>query len=255
MSYYSAMLSESTVCCKKCKQVSERYREVDVDPLKTFTKNKTNLDLRNYTRNFSLLKPFKKEKFEVGQVYYVYYPTNESLTDKWHQISVVYCLGRYHIDGVTFARNLNLLYLPIYNQLDVLEKAHYILEKSKSINYLVYQTLKMHEQIQNTQMSCAIKDFKESKVTYCRKVAREEWGMIPLLKKELFGNLSATGLMESFEAENRKPVVILREKKKVKEKEVEWSDEIDNEEDVDYEAAFDYDSDWKGITYVNNKLD
>lgn len=240
--YFTVMKSALAGAWKKC--VNE------LDPMKVYQQNKTRLDLRQYTREFMKVKPYRKDVFEAGQIYYVYYPVKENLTDKWHNIAVVYCLGRYiDVNGISRARCINMLYMPTYEQLKMLQEGYTVLQKSKNVNQLVYGTVMMHERLQVGQFQCAIKDFTEGQVSFCRKVNREDWGMLPLLKKELFGNLSYSGLQESFNAECKKPIVIVTKKDKKKKppivNEEKFDEDEENEDPIDYENIPDYDATFK----------
>ena len=78
----------------------------------------------------------------------------------------------------------------------------------------------------------AFKNLEERRLLIANKIDVEEWGMIPLLQRHLFGNFNTTALKKDFITEHRHAPIKLRVKKPKKVEEfkdvetvsAEWSE-------------------------------
>lgn len=190
-------------------------------PTETWRKNNWRYDLRKYTRAFEENFKKKREKniSEAGKVYSITYKTSsEYLTDKHHVTPVMISFGRFKDEeGKTYVRGLNLLFLKVHQCLEILEDAYrfHALNPDKRAE----QMIKLHEKYIKVY-PYLFKNFEEKRILTQDEVEVNEWGMIPLLQKHLWGIFNPVALNEAFQEENK--VVsdnIKRKPKQIKEKE------------------------------------
>ena len=205
-------------------------------PTETWRKNNWRFDLRKYTRVFEQKFKEKKDKnlTEVGKVYAIKYKTSSNfLTDKHHVTPVIVSFGRFRDDdGITYTRGLNLLFLRPHQSLEILEDMYAI--KAKKLNDIASAMIKLHEKYIRVY-PYLFKNFEEKRILTQSEVIREDWGMIPLLKKELWGTFNGIALNEDFQLETtdtRKEVK--RRPKKLQEKKTE----VEEEQESYYEDQY-----------------
>jgi hypothetical protein len=207
-------------------------------PTETWRKNNWRFDLRKYTRVFEQKFKEKKDKnlTEVGKVYAISYKTSSDfLTDKHHVTPIIVSFGRFRDDeGLTYVRGLNLLFLKPHQSLEILEDMHAI--KAKKPNDIASAMIKLHEKYIRIY-PYLFKNFEEKRILTQSEVIREDWGMIPLLKKELWGIFNGIALNEDFQLETtvtrkevkRRPKK-LQEEQKDEEQESYYEDQYLNDE-------------------------
>ena len=211
--------------------------------LKTWKKNKWRSDLRKYTREFE--KKFKGEVVctEVGRVYAGIYRDSKYPTDKHHFTPIFLSFGRFRDeDGIKYVRGVNLLYLNTTQCIEILEETHRFLKMKPDAR--VPHMLKVHEKFMKI-FPYAFKNFEEKKIFRVSEVDKEEWGIIPLLKKNLWGNFNPVALNEDFRKENQDRRRVPRKKMaeslpKVEESKEDATELVDNIT----ELGFDEESDW-----------
>jgi hypothetical protein len=203
-------------------------------PLQTWKANNWKSDLRKYTRLFEQkFKHKSKGITTVGKVYAMRYSTSFIYeTDKHHVTPVILSFGRFSDDnGVKYVRGLNLLYLKTNEIIDILEDSYKLLkyDDDKRIEPL----LKIHSKYM-IRFPYAFKNFEERRITCFSEVDECEWGMIPLLQKNLWGTFNPVALNEDFQKENTITT------KKTKSKPINQIEEETEEEDL-YEYEYDDD--------------
>lgn len=183
-----------------------------MDPRTLWKEKKAGMGLRKYTRDFE--KRFREKSndvLEVGKVYALRYSTDPGFpTDKHHVTPVIISLGNFvNENGNVCVRGANLLYLTTETILRILEKAYRVhsLRESNRVAPIVM----LHEAILE-EIPFVIKDFELHRIKISSEIPVEEWGMIPLLRKDLWGTFNPAALMEDVKRENRKRPEILRKK-------------------------------------------
>lgn len=173
-------------------------------PQETWRKNNWRFDLRKYTRDFEKKFKVKREKnlSEAGKVYAVTYKTSpEFQTDKHHVTPIVVSFGRFRDEeGKTYVRGLNLLFLNTHQTLEILEDVHSI-HKLKADDRAT-KMIVLHEKYIRIY-PYLFKNFEEKRILTQDEVLLEEWGMIPLLKKNLWGVFNSEALNEDFQIEEK----------------------------------------------------
>lgn len=181
-------------------------------PHETWKKNKGRVDLRKYTRSFeSHFSGKAKVESLPSKVYAMKYRGDSIFeTDKHHVTPIILSFGRFKDDeGFTYTRGINLLYLRNEQMIELMEEV-YKLHKFP-LAQRIKPLIKIHEKWMIIA-PFAFKNFEERRISSSATVNEEEWGMIPLLHKSLWGNFNPTALNESFQLENKKKP--LRESKK-----------------------------------------
>jgi len=211
-------------------------------PFEVWKKNKGRCDLRKYTRKFEENFKVKSSLTEVGNVYAISYRANyENQTDKHHITPVILSFGRFLDDnGTKYVRGLNLLYLKTNEAIDILNEVYAIIKKPADKR--VPAILKIHSKYM-TRFPYAFKNFEERRILTTGIVNEEEWGMIPLLHKHLFGTFNAVALNEDFQKEIKNPKI---KPKKVKEQKLEEEEEfetIELDDDLDDDFVVNLDTD------------
>jgi hypothetical protein len=214
-----------------------------MQPIETWKKNKNRLDLRKYTREFQKKFTISTTKTtEVGIMYAINYRSSDCLTDKHHVTPVIISFGRFrdYNDNI-YVRGLNLLFLSNSEIMEITTRVHMLLKYKADDR--VPGIIKIHEEFIK-RVPYAFKNFKESKISIVNKIDKEEWGMIPLLHRHLFGNFNIEALKKDYTTENTVPVKkVVKQKEKKKEKEIideevesiEWNEgDIFDMEDEDY---------------------
>ncbi len=181
-------------------------------PYETWKKNKGRIDLRKWTRSFE--SHFKRKGVELAlpsNIYAMTYRVDSIFeTDKHHVTPIILSFGRFKDDeGFTYTRGVNLLYLRNEQMIELMEEVHKL--HKFPIGQRVKPLIKIHDKWMAI-VPFAFKNFEERRITSSSHVNEDEWGMIPLLYKSLWGNFNATALNESFQAENKKKPI--REMKK-----------------------------------------
>ena len=202
-------------------------------PIQTWKANNWKSNIRNYTRLFEQKFKIKAKGITVvGKVYAMKYSINYLYeTDKHHVTPIILSFGRFIDDnGIKYVRGLNLLYLKTNEIIDILEDSYKLLkyDDDKRIEPL----LKIHSKYM-IRFPYAFKNFEEKRIVCFSEVNQDEWGMIPLLHKNLWGTFNAVALNEDFQKENS---VI---NKKTKSKQI---DQIE-EETIEEELYDEYDED------------
>lgn len=193
-------------------------------PTEIWRKNNWRYDLRKYTRDFE--KKFKTKRVkgqisEAGKVYAISYRGNsEFQTDKHHVTPLIISFGRFKDDeGGIYVRGLNLLFLKTHQILEILEDA-FAFQKQKPDDR-ASSMIKLHEKYIRIY-PYLFKNFEEKRILTQEEVESEEWGMIPLLHKHLWGTFNSVALDEAFQEENKATKTNIKKKpKKVKENPVE----------------------------------
>jgi hypothetical protein len=173
-------------------------------PTETWRKNNWRYDLRKYTRVFEEKFKVKREKnvSEAGKVYAITYKiSSDFLTDKHHVTPVIVSFGRFRDEeGKTYVRGLNLLFLKTHQCLEILEDAHRFF--SYKPDRRAEEMIKLHEKYIKIY-PYLFKNFEERRILTQSEVTSEDWGMIPLLHKNLWGTFNSVALDESFQEENK----------------------------------------------------
>ena len=181
-------------------------------PLETWRKNNWRSDLRKYTKAFeSKFKSKDRLVTEAGKVYAITYRTLENFpTDKHHVTPIFLSFGRFKDDeGRIYVRGLNLLFLRTDQCIEVLENSYnHVKEKadSRAVN-----SIKVHEKFISV-FPYAFKNFEEKRILSVSEVSSEDWGMIPLLHKYIWGTFNPVALNESFQEENKIEKTIKKKK-------------------------------------------
>lgn len=187
-------------------------------PFETWKKNKWKSNIRKYTLEFEKKFKSKFSLTEVGKMYAVTYKVDSSVpTDKFHLTPVMLSFGRFHDeDGAKYVRGLNLLFLNTRELLQVLEDFYPFMNNAPDSR--VQPILKLHEKYMK-KFPYVFKNFAERKIVSVNEVDVEEWGMVPLLHKYLWGTFNAIALDEAFQAENkaRRKTAVNKRKKKLHE--------------------------------------
>jgi hypothetical protein len=174
-------------------------------PIEIWKKNNWRFDLRKYTREFE--KKFKTKRVknqisEAGKVYAISYRGNsEFQTDKHHVTPLIISFGRFKDDeGGIYVRGLNLLFLKTHQVLEILEDI-FAFQKQKP-DERATSMIKLHEKYIRIY-PYLFKNFEEKRILTQEEIGCEEWGMIPLLHKHLWGTFNAVALDEAFQEENK----------------------------------------------------
>lgn len=205
-------------------------------PTETWRKNNWRYDLRKYTRDFEKKFKVKREKniSEAGKVYAITYRSSEFLTDRHHVTPLIVSFGRFKDDeGKTYVRGLNLLFLKTHQSIEILEDVYSFLnlkgdEKSLKMIALHEKYIRIYPYL--------FKNFEEKKILTQCEVEASEWGMIPLLHKNLWGTFNPVALDEAFQLENTvkskyKPKKVKKEEKK-EEEETEEEEVLEETEEI-----------------------
>jgi len=171
-------------------------------PLETWRKNKWRSDLRKFTREFE--KKFKVKKnslTESGKIYALTYRVSSSFpTDKHHFTPLILSFGRFRgDDDQVYVRGLNLLFLKTHQVLEILEDAS---STSGKPDEVATTMIKLHEKYIRIY-PYLFKNFEERRILSSEEVSREDWGMIPLLQKNLWGTFNASALDKDFQLESK----------------------------------------------------
>jgi hypothetical protein len=214
-------------------------------PTETWRKNNWRFDLRKYTREFEKRFQIKREKnvSEAGKIYAITYRAiSEFSTDKHHVTPIIASFGRFRDEeGRTYVRGLNLLFLNTRQSLEILEDMSNI--KAKKADDRAEQMIKLHEKYIKVY-PFIFKNFEERRILTQAEVLNEEWGMIPHLKKELWGTFNATALNEDFQEENKvSRKEVKRRPKKIQEKKEEEYEEYYEDQYLNDEGLVDLETD------------
>jgi hypothetical protein len=196
-------------------------------PTETWRKNNWRFDLRQYTRKFEKKFHEKRNKnvSEAGKVYAITYKTSpDFLTDKHHVTPIIVSFGRFKDEeGRSYVRGLNLLFLNTKQSLEILEDVVNI--KAKKPDDRASQMIKLHEKYIKVY-PFIFKNFEERRILTQSEILNEDLGMIPHLKKELWGIFNAVALNEDFQEENKvtRKQVKRRPKKLQEQKEEEYEE-------------------------------
>lgn len=181
-------------------------------PTQVWKQNKGRSDLRKFTREFQ--KKFKGKKplkMEPGKVYAVQYRVDSIFpTDKHHFTPLIVSFGRFR-DGSTHTRGVNLFYLTIPQQLELLEDVHRF--HSLKATDRAIEIFKLHSKYMRI-FPFAFKNLEELRTLHVTEILAEEWGMIPLLHSHLLGNFNKSALDADFQLENREWKTITKKKKR-----------------------------------------
>lgn len=204
-------------------------------PFQYWKKNKGRTDLRKLTRDFE--KNFKiknKCKFEPGKVYAITYTIDNNIpTDKHHVTPVILSLGSFRDEnGLINIRGINILYLNTKQAIELLDDCY--LYNEKSVAERVIPLVKIHDKYIKV-FPWAFKNFIFNRIKTSIEINSEEWGIIPLLYKYLFGNFNVSALIEDFKQEIKTPIKIIKnqnfKKSKKENKQIEEQEEMIEIED------------------------
>ena len=215
---------------------------IDTSPISVWKTNKWRSDMRAYTREFE--KKFKQKSHVIsslGNIYAIKYITDQSIiTDKYHFTPLIISFGRYKDDtnNLTYTRGLNLFYLTTAQQLELLEEVYK--HRNKSDVDKVKQFFNIHEKWIKIVPS-AFKNLEEKRISVIKLIEDNEWGIIPLLKKDLFGTFNLSLLTEDFVKENK----VRKIYKKAKDEPMinENEDDESYEEEISVNSTYDLDFD------------
>jgi hypothetical protein len=194
-------------------------------PYKTWKANKGRIDLRKFTREFE--SKFKvKSKIEnlPGEIYAFRYFQNAIYeTDKHHITPIIMSFGRFRDenDGHVYVRGLNLLYLKTSEMIEVLEEAHNFLKLDHDSR--VEPLLSFHKKLMK-RFSYSFKNFEEKRILSGEFVDASDWGMIPLLQKNLWGTFNPVALNEDFQKEMKSPKRMKKVKRSTEQEDLEAED-------------------------------
>lgn len=201
-------------------------KEIQNTPRKILLKNTSRLDLRKYSLDFRKTNFLSKHRDEIkiGQIYaFNYSIENKNSSDIFHEQPLILVLN--NLEVIT---GLNLFFLNSKNLITILEAAYNL-----NCNYPKNTTLyfnKLLEDIKKTEMNSFLHEFNVSKIINSSEIKIEEWGMIPLLRKNQFGIFNETALVNS-----KKKVPDTYNNKKSKKKEIEKPKFQDQEtEEIDF---------------------
>jgi len=173
-------------------------------PTETWRKNNWRSDLRKYTRSFEQKFKTKRDKniSEAGKVYAITYKTSSDyLTDKHHVTPIMISFGRFKDEeGRTYVRGLNLLFLKTHQCLEILEDAYQFAKLNPDKK--AEQMIKLHEKYIKVY-PYLFKNFEERRILTQEEVVTEDWGMLPLLHRNLWGTFNPVALNEAFQEENK----------------------------------------------------
>lgn len=200
-------------------------------PIETWRKNNWRFDLRKYTRSFEQKFKVKREKnlSEAGKVYAITYRTSPDFhTDKHHVTPILVSFGRFRDEeGKTYVRGLNLLFLRVHQTLEILEDIHTI-HKLKPDNR-ASKMIEFHEKYIRVY-PYLFKNFEERRILTQDEVIVEDWGMIPLLKKNLWGTFNSEALNQDFQLEEKEVRKLPKKSRPRKVKQPEREEELAEEE-------------------------
>jgi len=217
-----------------------------MNPYECWKKNKGRVDLRKYTRDFQKnfnAKPSKK-LLEAGKLYTVKYLTDSVYpTDKHHFTPLFLSFGRFRDEILgTHSRGVNLFYLTVTQQLEILEDfQRAVFSKNSTV-----EVLKLHSKYLRI-FPYAFKNLEERRILCFEEVDVKEWGMMPLLHRYLLGNFNSSALDKDFQLENKFSQEITKKRKKkintIKEenREEEKIEEILEDDTIDNFGIFDED--------------
>lgn len=148
----------------------------------TFKKNKLRLDMRKQSKVL-LKKCFKKSlmkanEMEAGKIYALVYKSDRKITDKHHKIAIIANLGRMKVDDEVVIRGVNLLYTESETQLRIMDRFC-----NKNV---VNEAAWINDTLTN-ELPFALKDFRETRIANVFEIEKKKWGLVPLIKKEVFG--------------------------------------------------------------------
>jgi hypothetical protein len=170
-----------------------------MNPYETYNKNKSRLDLRKYTKDFSLSK-IKKGVLQEGKLYLMRYLPNISIpTDKHHILSVCFIFEKKEDEKKLVA--VNLLYLKPYISLRLLQWWYEISMKEKRSKILEAWRMRFHTEIESSPYAFSLKTFEIDRILGIKEISFDEWGMIPLLRKEMLGITTLRGILRDYETE------------------------------------------------------
>ena len=211
-------------------------------PYQTWNANKGRVNLRLYTREFQKKFVSKTTKLsEVSNVYAMSYKMNsEKPTDKHHVMPIIMSFGRFrNYNETTCVRGLNLMFLSNSEIINLMEKVYSFMKFKPDER--VAGMIKLHEECM-MKFPYAFHNFEEQHIAVLNEIDKEEWGMIPLLHRHLFGNFNTTALKKDYLTEHAKPV-ILKRKPKVKKEQTKPEVETVSEEWSEGDIGFDLDDD------------
>jgi hypothetical protein len=202
-----------------------------MSPYTVWRKNNWRFDLRKYTRTFeSKFKTKNLQITEPGKLYAITYKTSFLLeTDKHHVTPIILSFGRFKDEeGRSYVRGLNLLFMKANESLEILEESYKFIDKKPDER--VKHILKLHEKYIK-KYPYMFKNFEEKRILTVSEVESTEWGMIPLLHKNLWGVFNPAALNEDFQLEfkedRKKPKKRRPEKLNKQEEETVEEDLID----------------------------
>ena len=201
-------------------------------PYGIWKSNKWRVDMRQYTRKFQQkFKERKRVTMETGKVYAVKYTVdNVCPTDKHHFTPLILSFGRFlDENNVVNVRAVNLFYLDTTNVLRILQDTHKYM--GKKLQGRILPMVNVHDRYMEI-FPWAFKNFLEHRICSSMEVDVDEWGMIPLLKKELMGNFNPCALMEDFKKEKKVVPTIQKQTNKKQENVDEDTKENIIEEDM-----------------------
>lgn len=209
----------------------EKAEKTDVRSV--YKKYRISSERRKFTGSLlTTLQRLSLRKIEEGEVYCLKYVSHESLTDKWHTLSVVYVteVNGQHVKGI------NLLYLNPSITLNILTEAEKVKKDLK--NSVFYKQLL--EEFDSQPLACVTKTFSTHRILSAFQLRREDWGMVPIIEKGMFGNLNVIALQEDWKREEEQIPEVKKKKKKKKALKKAYTEEvIEVEEDFDPEEVFD----------------
>lgn len=184
-------------------------------PSKVWKINKTRIDLRQVTRQFERRFRVKsKGLIEPGKVYAMrYQPDNSNHTDKFHITPVILSLGHFVKNDIVYIKGINLFYLSTGDALGILEDAFKVVNMKPIQRNAHINTI--HDKYINT-LEYNYKYFDTNRIISYNEVQSEEWGFIPLLHKNLFGNFNIEALINTYKKEIGKNKQIKIKKENVK---------------------------------------
>lgn len=166
---------------------------------KTYNENRNSIYKRKLTRDFlDLLKSDSVKRIERNKIYLLEYAADSVPTDKWHRICIVY-VEKIHR---TFIEGYNLLYFNDIACLNFLKITH----DEKNVPERIKKQL--------PYLHVHSKSYSIAHITSVVEIELEKWGLIPLLKREVFGNINL--FQQEISWKEEQPLVITEKKNKKK---------------------------------------
>ena len=182
---------------------------------KTYNDNKSRIDLRKYTREFqkTLKNKFSKnEMYDTGNIYLISYNVDSSiLTEKYHFTPLIVSFGRFKDEEKTYIRGINILFLEKAARLELLNDIYTCTRYKKDEQ--LRSLIAIHEKW-NKAFPHLFINLEQRRILSGKLIEMKDWGMIPLVKSELFGSFHSSLLEKDFNKQYRTPDI----KRKIKEK-------------------------------------